>query len=92
MLWVNTKLLPSQHFNVGPTLFQRWSDVENETKSNVGFSTLDKVDTTSVSDVETTLRRRWYNFISMLFQRVLNISKSFIKTSRESDKYEFLDL
>ena len=42
---------------------QRWSDVENETKSDVGFSTLHKVDATSVSDVETTLKQRWYNFI-----------------------------
>ena len=43
---------PSQCFNVGSTLFQRcgskWN--KNETKSNVGFSTLHNVDTTSVPD------------------------------------------
>ena len=36
---------------------QRWPDVENETKSDVGFSTLHNVDTTSVSDVETTSKQ-----------------------------------
>ena len=50
------------------------------------------VDTMSVSDVETTLKQRWYNFISMLFQRGLNISKSYTKISRASDKYGFVDL
>ena len=33
-----------------------------------------------------TLKQRWYNFILTLFQRVLNISKSYIKTSRASNK------
>ena len=68
-----------------PTFQRRWSDVENETKSDIGFSTLHNVDTTSVSDVETTLKQRWYNFILTLLQRVLNISKSYIKTSWTSD-------
>ena len=96
----HTRIKPSQHFNVGSTLFQRcgstlkwrWFDVENETKSNVGFSTLHNVDTTSVSDVETTLKQRWYNFILTLLQCVLNISKSYIKTSQASDKHEFINL
>ena len=34
---------------------QRGSDVENGTKSDVGFSTLYNYDTPSVSDIETTL-------------------------------------
>ena len=50
---------------------------------------LHNVDTTSVWDVETTLKQRWYNFISTLFQLGLNNSKSYIKTSRASDKYRF---
>ena len=36
--FVRVKLLHSQDFNVGSTLFQ-CSDVENETKYDVGFST-----------------------------------------------------
>ena len=60
-------IFPNQHFKVGSTLFQYcrstlkycWSHVENVTKSNVGFSTLHNVDTTSVSkqrrkNVDTT--------------------------------------
>ena len=94
----NSMKYPSQHFNVGSTLFQRcgstlkwrWFDIENETKSDVGFSTLHNVDTTSVSDVETTLKQRWYNFILTLLQCVLYISKSYIKTSQASDKYGFI--
>ena len=41
------------------------SDVENETKSDIGFLTLHNVDTTSVPDVETTLKQRG----TMLVQR-----------------------
>ena len=40
-------------------------------------------------DVETTLKQRWYNFISTLFQLGPNNSKSCTKTSRASDKYRF---
>ena len=91
---------PSQHLNVGSTLFercgstlkQRWSDVENKTRSDIGFSTLHNVDTTSVSDIEATLKQRWHNFILTLLQRVLNVSKSYVKTSRASDKYGFVNL
>ena len=50
-------MYPSQDFNVGSTLFERCSDVENETKSAVGFSTLYNVDATSVPDVETAPKR-----------------------------------
>ena len=39
----------------GSTLKLSRSDVENETKFDVGFSTLHKVDTASHSDVEVTL-------------------------------------
>ena len=77
--------LPNQHFNVGAMLFQRWSDVENETKCDVGFSMLHNVDTTSVPTIETTLKKCWYNFISMLFQRGLNVSKSYIETNAASE-------
>ena len=35
------------------------------------------------------LKQRWYNFISSLFQLGLNNSKSYIETSRASDKYRF---
>ena len=66
-------------------LFQRWSDIENETKCDVGFSMLHNVDTTSVPTIETTLKKRWYNFISMLFQRGLNVSKSYIETNAASE-------
>ena len=64
-----------------------WINVKNETKSDVGFSTLCNVDTTLVSHVEITLKQRWYNFISMLFQGILNFSKSYIETTGASDKY-----
>ena len=50
------------------------------------------VDIILVSDVEATLKQRWYNFMLTLLQRVLNISKSYIKTSRTSDKYELIKL
>ena len=36
-------------------LKQRWSDVENDTKSEAEFLTMHNVDTTLTSDVETTL-------------------------------------
>ena len=82
----------SQYFNVGSTLFQLcgltlkqgWYDVENETKSDVGFSILHTVDTTSMSDDETEWKQRGCNYTSTLFQRGLNISKSYINTSRQN--------
>ena len=51
---LNSKHLfePSQ-----PTFQRRINDVENERKSDVGFSTLRNVDTISVSDVEATLKQ-----------------------------------
>ena len=55
-----------QHFNVGSTLLRncgsplklRWSDVENEIKSKVEFSTLHNIDPMLVSNIETTLNQR----------------------------------
>ena len=54
-------------------------------KSNVGFLTLHNVETTLVSDVEGTLKQRWYNFILKLIRLGLNVSKSYIKTNQASD-------
>ena len=42
----------------------RWSDVEDATKPDVGFLTLHNVDTTSLSDVETTLTQRYLDVVS----------------------------
>ena len=78
----------SQHFSIDQRCF---NVVDNETKSDDGFSTLQNVDTASVSDVETTLKQRWYNFISKLFQRCLNVSKSYFETYEASDRNIFAD-
>ena len=70
--------------NCESTLKYRWSEVENETKSDVGFPTLTNVDATLVPDVETTSKRRcttskqpcttliqyWYNVVSTLWKVV----------------------
>ena len=81
----------SQHFKVGSTLFQRcrltlkerWSDVENETKSVVRFSILHNVNTRSVPDVETTLHdvdatsnQRFFSVVSTLVKVISRPSKS----------------
>ena len=79
---------PSQHFNVGSMLFQRcgstlkwrWSDVENETKSDIGFSTLHNVDTTSVPDVQTTSK-----------QRCTTLVQPSVESNRASDDYGFVN-
>ena len=60
----------------------RWSDVENETKSDVGFLTLHNVDTTSVPDGETTLRNvetTLHNVGTMLIQRYFNLASTLVK-------------
>ena len=49
------------------------------------------LDTMAVSDVETALNKRWYNYIWTLFQRVLNVSKNYIETDRAYDKYWILN-
>ena len=69
----------------------RWSNVKNEAKSEVGFSELNNADTTSMSDVKAMLKQRWHNFISTLFQRGFNFSKSYIKTSEASDKFRYVN-
>ena len=73
--------IPNQHFNVGSTLFQLcgsmlkrlWSDVENATKSEIGFSMMRIVNTTWKSDVETKMEQSWYNIISALSQHGLDV-------------------
>ena len=60
-----------QHFNVGSTLFQRC--VENKTKCNVGFSTLQNFDTTSVPDIDSNLYQRCFNLASTLVKTILNL-------------------
>ena len=77
---ISHSISPIQHFKVGSTLFQRcgstlkqlWSDIENETKSDFGFSTLHNVDITSVPQVETTLIQRCFNL--SLFQPIAGVS------------------
>ena len=61
--------------------FQIWSDfyiwynglnkvnIENETKYDVGFSTLHNTNTTLMADVETTLIQLCYNLVLMWSQR-----------------------
>ena len=75
---------------------QRWSDVENETKSDVGFRTLHNIDTTSVSDVKTTSKQRyttskqcWYHVDTTLLQPSVDVSESYIESNRASDDYGF---
>ena len=88
----------SQHFNVGSTLFQRcestlkkrWSDVENETKCDITFSTLHNVDATLVSYVETTLNQRCTTSLQRCFsidmtlsQRWFNVVSTSLKGMRK---------
>ena len=47
---------------------QRFSDIENETESDVGFSMLYNVDTTSVPDIETTLIQLYLDVVSTCSQ------------------------
>ena len=79
---------PNHHLKVGSTLFQRcgsrlkyrWSDVENETKSEAGFSAFYNIDTKSMFDVKTTLNQRcsalmqpFFNVAQRLFNVVFNV-------------------
>ena len=43
--------------------YQDWSDVENETKFGVGFSTLHNVDTKLEPDIETTSKQCCATFL-----------------------------
>ena len=75
-----------RRINIVSTLWnnvERWSDVENETKSDVGFSPFHNVDTTSVSDVETTLIQRCATSNQRCFdvvQRCFNVDYNLIST------------
>ena len=76
-------MLPQPTFqpwvNVVSTL---WSDVENKTKSDVRFSTLHNVDTTSVPNVETTLQNvetTLHNVGTTLIQRCFNLASTLVK-------------
>ena len=72
-------MIPSQHFNVRSTL---WINVEitlirkneNETKSDVGFSKLHNVDTTSEPHVKTMSKRR----CRTLYRRCFNVTSKLI--------------
>ena len=76
---------PSQHFNVGSTLFQRWDQRWNNVDPTLKMKQNPTSDfqrcTTLIQRRCPTSKQRWYNFISTLFQRVLNFSKSYIKTN-----------
>ena len=80
--WCCVFFLPNQNFNLESTLFQswssalkwRWSNVENETKSDVGFSTLHNVDTTS--------KQRCCNFVNGLISFFSFMRKHFMQYNK----------
>ena len=94
-------ILPCQHFNFRNTLFQhcrlpfkqRWSDVENETKSEIEFTALHNIETMSVSSVETILIQRCtasmqpffniaqclFNVVSTLISHHLNVVSTWLQ-------------
>ena len=47
--------------------------VENKTKYNVGFSTLQNFDTTSLPDIDSNLYQRCFNLASTLVKTILNL-------------------
>ena len=49
-----------------------WSDVENERKSEVGFSTLYNIDTTSVSNIKNSANQLCTTSMPLRFQRCTN--------------------
>ena len=76
--WNQFVTIPSQHFNVGSTLVnvldQRWNNVKNSTFHNV--------DTTSVPDIETTLKQRYTTSkprCTTLVQGCFNIVPTLVK-------------
>ena len=77
-LWINVEI----------TLIRRWK--WNKIRSRI-FNVAQRWYNVG-TDVETRLKQRWYNFISALFQRGFNISKSYTKASRACDKYRFVNL
>ena len=94
-------ILPCQHFNFRNTLFQhcrlpfkqRWSDVENETKSEIEFTASHNIETMSVSSVETILIQRCtasmqpffniaqclFNVVSTLISHHLNVVSTWLQ-------------
>ena len=71
---------------------QRWNNVDPTLKIKQNLTSDFQRCTTLMERRCQTFKQRWYIFISTLFQRVLSISKSYIKTSRASDKYRFVNL
>ena len=76
LLPVNILKSDQRCFNV---VYQRWSNVYPTLKMKQNPTSDFQRCTTLMPDVETTLKQRWYNFISTLFQLILSISKSYIK-------------
>ena len=70
---------------------QRWNNVDRTLKMKQNPTSDFQRCTTLIQRRCATLKQRWYNFISTLFQLGLNNSKSYIKTSRASDKYRFVN-
>ena len=82
----NISTLDQHCFNV---VDQRWNNVDLTLKMKQNSTSDFQRCTTLIQRRCATLKQRWYNFISTLFQLSLNNSKSCIKTSRSSDKYWF---
>ena len=57
---------------------QRWNNVDPTLKTKQNPTSDSQRCTTLIQPRCPTLKQRWYNFILTLFQRVLNISKSYI--------------
>ena len=76
----NISMSDQRCFNV---VDQRWNSIDPTLKM--------KQNPTLDFQRYTKLIQRWYNFISTLFQNGLFLSKIYIKTSRASGKYGFLN-
>ena len=61
--------------NISTSDQRRLNDVEDKTKSDVGFSTLHNVDTTLVPDVETTLKQHCTTLIQLCINVALTSAK-----------------
>ena len=69
---------------------QRWNNVDPTLKIKQNPMSDFQLCATLIQSRCPTLKQRWYNFISTLFQRGLNVSKSYMETDGASDKYEFV--
>ena len=85
----NISMLDQYCFNV---VDQRRNNVDPTLKMKQNSTSDFQRCTTLIQRRCPTLKQRWYNFILMLLQRVFNSSKSYIKTSRASGKYGFVNL